>query len=464
MLRCFPRKSLGIGLLALITACSKSPSDVALSQVVAPPDVPIPPENGPQLGATAHATPIRLSPNRSAPIIGYLHAGAKVARAEQPFSREACDEGWYPIRPRGFVCLEEGATVNLDHPTLATMAIQPDLNAALPYTYARTTRDSQLWSPANARERTLTADRSITSRSGAAVVGSWEATDPEGKPRRLAMLTNGRFLDVNDVEEATASDFVGVALTESEKLPVGYIVKRGIAAWDISGPTFDRKRELQYHELLRLTGRTRDVKGALYWEAADGLWVRHQDMTTIAERPEKPAFAKPGQRWVDVSVIGGTLVAYEGTQPVYATLVSVGRDRVSDELPEAKVTKRGEFTVIAKYVTALNSDVHSFANRVEIHDAPWVIEMASGQSIHGAFWHNRFGIEHGDGNLQLAPADARWLFHWVQPDVPTGWHSAIAQSLDTPALNQDQNLVPILPPAPREGGEQALPTIINIHK
>lgn len=423
------------------------------------PDVPVPPENGPLLGATAHATPIRLAPTRAAPVVGYLHAGAKVARAEQPYSHEACDEGWYPIRPRGFVCLDEGATLNLEHPTLATMAIAPDLNAALPYTYARTTRDAHLWSPANAQERTVNQDRAITSRSGAAIVGSWEATDPNGASRRLAMLTNGRFLDVNDVEEAAPSNFVGVTLSESEKLPVGYIVKRGIGAFDIAGPTLERKRELGYHELLRLTGRTRDVKDARYWETSDGLWVRHQDMTTIAERPEKPAFVKPGQHWVDVSVIAGTMVAYEGTQPVYATLVSVGRDRIADELPDAHITKRGEFAITAKYVTGIQSDVHSFANRVEIHDAPWVIEMASGQAIHGAFWHNRFGIEHGDGNLQLAPADARWLFNWVTPEVPSGWHGVLLQPSDTASPSENKDLVPILPVA-----DKPMPTIINIRK
>src|SRR5690606_1023596 len=156
-------------------------------------------------------------------------------------------------------------------------------------------------------------------------------------------LTNGRFLDVADVEQADTSDFVGVALSESEKLPVAFIVKRGIAAWEINGVSFERKRELEYHELLRLTGRTRDAKESRYWETSDGLWLRHQDMTAIVERHDKPAFVKPGLRWVDVSVIAGTMVAYEGTTPVYATLVSVGRDRVSDDLPEARVTKRGEF-------------------------------------------------------------------------------------------------------------------------
>lgn len=443
-------------LLFVYSGCSKSGTDVALSRTVELPDVPVPSADGPFLGATAHATPIHDRPRKDATRIGYLHAGAKVARAVDAYSHEGCEQGWYPVRPRGFVCLDDGATLDMQHPTLATMAIQPDLNAALPYTYARTTRDSRFWTPANAQQRTITADRPVTSRSGAAIVGQWEGTDGEGVTRRLAMLTNGRFFDINDVEEAQTSDFVGVTLGETEKLPVGFIVKRGIGAWDVAGPTFERKRELTYHELIRLTGRVRDVKGQRLWEATDGLWVRHQDMTTIAQRTEVPKFVKPGQRWVDVSIIAGTLVAYEGTEPVFATLVSVGRDRTADDVPDAKVTTRGEFVVTAKYVTALTHDINSFANRVEMHDTPWLLQMSSGQVIHGAFWHNRFGIEHGDGNLQLSPADARWLFQWATPEVPEGWHAVVADGAEAPKAD---DVVPILPPS-----DTPTSTIINIRK
>src|SRR5690606_6840234 len=157
-----------------------------------------------------------------------------------------------------------------------------------------------------------------------------------------------------------------------------------------------------------------------------------------------------GQRWVDISIIAGTMVAYEGPTPVYASLVSVGRDRLSDEAPDARVTKRGEFTIKAKHITALSSDVKSFANRVEIHDVPWVLELSSGQKVHGAYWHNRFGIEHGPGNVQLAPADAQWLFHWAGPALPKGWHSVVSSEPDASSDDaSDDERVPILPVAAR---------------
>ena len=48
-----------------------------------------------------------------------LHAGDRVARANEPYSRDGCADGWYPVRPAGFVCASGGATVDLSHPTLA---------------------------------------------------------------------------------------------------------------------------------------------------------------------------------------------------------------------------------------------------------------------------------------------------------------------------------------------------------
>ena len=152
--------------------------------------------------------------------------------------------------------------------------------------------------------------------------------------------------------------------------------------------------------------------------------MKHREMTVARRRTNMPAFVKDETRWMDISIIAGTLIAYEGTQPRYATLVSVGKHRLA-EYEDAKVTKRGEFPIIAKHITALNADVRGFANRVEIHDSPWTLELSSGQLVHVAFWHDKFGVEHGPGNIQLSPYDANWLWHWAGPRVPPGWHAVI---------------------------------------
>ena len=107
---------------------------------------------------------------------------------------------------------------------------------------------------------------------------------------------------------------------------------------------------------------------------------------------------------------------------MFATLASVGRDRLG--APESMaITQRGEFQIAGKHVTAAGRDPATFADGAAIHDVPWAVELSNGQLIVGAYWHDRFGIEHGPGNIELSPVDAGWLFHWMEPEVPAGWHA-----------------------------------------
>src|ERR1051325_1540741 len=138
--------ALGTALLAALAGGCANKDDFALSKQQTPsteiPKVPVPAENGPKLASIADLTSVLERPALGARAIGYLHAGDRVARAAEPYSREGCVDGWFPVRPVGFVCASGGATVDLTHPTLAAMAIQPLLDQALPYAYARTVGDT----------------------------------------------------------------------------------------------------------------------------------------------------------------------------------------------------------------------------------------------------------------------------------------------------------------------------------
>ena len=47
-------------------------------------------------------------------------------------------------------------------------------------------------------------------------------------------------------------------------------------------------------------------------------------------------------------------------------------------------------------------------------------------ALHAAFWHDRFGRVRSHGCINLAPADARWLFGWTTPELPAGLHGVRA--------------------------------------
>jgi hypothetical protein len=436
-----------LALLGLALAgCTGSKDDPSLSKQASDeiPNVPVPPENGPPLASIADMTPVLERPARDARRLGYLHAGSRVVRAAEPYSKEGCKDGWYPIRPAGFVCVGEAATLDVRHPTLLAMAIQPSFDEPLPYTYARGRNETVLFERDPSRERAVREIGKLKKRAGMAVVGSWNATLPNGAEERLALLTNGKFVRAQDLEAQPANDFQGALLDKDTALPLAWIVKRGVRKWKLEG-TEPKKGELLDHQArLALTGRFRTVEGEKYWAVSDGTWVRHKDATVVLPRSKFPDFVKDGVKWMDVSIITGTLVAYEGKRAILATLVSVARPIEADpalaasadgaevipaSLPaggaEAKpgALAKGTFEISAKHVTLVGANPRESGESYELYDLPWVMELSSGRKLFGAYWHDRFGIEHGSGSVELAPVDAQRLFAWATPSVPSGFHA-----------------------------------------
>ena len=202
---------------ALTSACQGSDNAPQLAKTAEPIDIskiPVPPADGPELGALANLTPVLERPTREAKQIGYLHAGARVARAEEPVSTDDCAGGWYPIRPRGFVCADQLATTDLQHPTLVAMSLRPKLDQALPYAYARVEKSTKLYQRDPKRDQGVVEQRQLARRAGMAIVGSWNAADPSGTELRLGMLTNGLFVPAADLRAARPSDFAGVEIGE----------------------------------------------------------------------------------------------------------------------------------------------------------------------------------------------------------------------------------------------------------
>jgi len=91
---------------------------------------------------------------------------------------------------------------------------------------------------------------------------------------------------------------------------------------------------------------------------------------------------------IDVSILRQTLVAFEGTRPVYATLVSTGVDGLGD--PEkTHSTVLGVFQVHTKHVAATmdgddvaTSSISRRALRAVLHRRLRVAR---------AYWHDEFG-------------------------------------------------------------------------
>ena len=68
-----------------------------------------------------------------------------------------------------------------------------------------------------------------------------------------------------------------------------------------------------------------------------------------------------------------------------------------------------------------------------IDDVP-VTEYFSGSiALHGAFWHERFGLRRSHGCVNLSPHDARRVWSHTLPAVEAGWHGVSTDKTGQPA-------------------------------
>ncbi|MDI1431042.1 L,D-transpeptidase [Polyangium sorediatum] len=259
--------------------------------------------------------------------------------------------------------------------------------------------------------------------SGVALAGSFVASvaSDAGEGRRFGVTPSGQVVPIDRLKPALGTTWHGLDV-EKVGLPVAFVHKSGVTAWKLRKGEAepDEDEELERRMAVPLSGKFRTVNGVRFEQSREGYWLRAQDLVVIVRRTKFPDFAKGEQKWLDVSLANQTLTAYEGQKPVYATLISSGRD-VLKEAAESASTARGTFRIRKKRVTtALDSrEVHG---DFEVADAPWVMEFEPGYALAGTYWGDGLGEAQTFHAVALSPVDARRLFHWSGPELPEGWH------------------------------------------
>jgi lipoprotein-anchoring transpeptidase ErfK/SrfK len=246
--------------------------------------------------------------------------------------------------------------------------------------------------------------------------------------RRFGLTTELDIIALDRTKPVVPSSFHGIALGEDEGLPVGFSMPRYAQRYaEHADHRMYPSATLTYRQAVPLTGKKR-AGGIL--EARDGSFVPESAMRVIPARTSFPSFATGDRKWVDVSIKDQSLVAYLGQRAVYVTLVSTGRDGLMD--PETtNSTVRGTFMIYQKDVSSTMDGDEDRADSFNLHDVPFVQYFHKGYALHGTYWHDEFGRVRSHGCVNLAPADAAWLFEWTDPEVPQAWHSVINKDRGT---------------------------------
>ena len=131
------------------------------------------------------------------------------------------------------------------------------------------------------------------------------------------------------------------------------------------------------------------------------------------------AHISPQDKRIEVNITNQSLECYEVDHRVFATRVASGRGYINDKGEQFGFqTPSGNHWIQHKRPSRhmVGGDPESVTNRYDIPGVPWCTYFTStGAAIHGAFWHNNFGVPQSHGCLNVTNDAAQWIYRWVNP-------------------------------------------------
>jgi hypothetical protein len=258
----------------------------------------------------------------------------------------------------------------------------------------------------------------VLMRGFTVALGGMERADGRTWYRTL----EGGYVSADDVSPISIAPLrVGIPLDSQITLPVGFVIGRATRVYEENAQgSIQAAGSLEKFAAFGITGEEARGERRL-WRTHDGRFVQQGRQIVIVARVDPPRAVGQWDKWIVVDLTEQTLAAFEGTVPVYATLVSTGK--------EGHETPTGVFRILSKHVSNPMDDF-TLGEPYAIDEVPYVMYFERNVALHGAFWHRGFGAVRSHGCVNLAPSDARWIFDWVHPFRPESWHGVYATDTD----------------------------------
>jgi hypothetical protein len=330
-----------------------------------------------------------------------------------------CTGRWWLVGPLGWTC-SDGAVLAADEPGAPPLTVGPE---GLPHAYFFVGPEGASAYPDLESAADGAPDRELDPGWAVAVV---EHRDTPGD--RWARTTKGLWVAQRDLLAARPSAFHGERV-EGGTLDMAWVVADRANVWPSSDPSPRAKPKGFRVRFERV--HVLEEAGASVRVGTDE-WMRLHDLARPAVSVPPSEVIRAGERWVDVDLATQTLVAYEGTHPVYATLVSTGRGpRGTDS-----ATPPGVHRIWVKILTSdmASAEPDDPDAGYSLQEVPYVQFFDGAVGLHGTYWHRDFGRVHSHGCVNLAPIDARWLFDFTAPRLPRGWAAAYPTTTDEGTL------------------------------
>jgi lipoprotein-anchoring transpeptidase ErfK/SrfK len=215
-------------------------------------------------------------------------------------------------------------------------------------------------------------------------------------------INPGEWVDKSQLYEVYASQFSGVLIQSEPAIPFGWVLVGHYASAEPGGAEVKEEAfSVPRYQLVNFYNSAVDGEGFVWYDIGGGRWVK-QTLVSKVSRVSNPGVSG---RWVAVDIYEQNLVAYEGNTMVFATVVSSG-------LP-GNDTNTGIFEIYAKSQNAAMDGTSGGYGDYRLENVPYAMYFDNDISLHGTYWHNRFGYRQSRGCVNLTISDARWLYEWL---------------------------------------------------
>jgi hypothetical protein len=377
-------------------------------------------------GAAFHYDSFVYDKTASSPkVAGIIRRGTALKLGNKVMGPGCKNGTWYEAVPFGYVCSSLGFHVT-EEPTAKSYGVPPaEVSNHLPYQYARvTTKRAPRYYRMPSVEEEKQARRAMQKKGPKPEVVSslmegdyfLALADKEARKADGAEFyrtVRGRYVRVSDVELRDPDPVRGEELGKGGwRLPIAFVwgEDRELFAFNGDDATVAGKAEKHARFVIREELRN----GGVTYVVGDAGAVRRNEVR-VARQRKAPSGVPANAKWVHVDLVEQTLVAYEGARPVYATLISSGK--------EGYEPPTGLFQVQQKYISTTMNAEDPIDGFYEVEEVPWTLYYHGGYALHGAYWHTDFGKVRSHGCTNIAPVDARWIYYWSDPEVPPAWHA-----------------------------------------
>lgn len=201
-------------------------------------------------------------------------------------------------------------------------------------------------------------------------------------------------------------------------------------AWQHSEPRLESHHWDFYHyrgfwaQVYKVSDLAVDDRGMAWYRIVDDIeerrpaWMLARNIRRVLPEEFTPISPEVEDKRIEIRLNDQIITCFEGSQIVFQTHIASGTTLVGEDgIKHDFSTPYGEYIVQRKR-PARRMRGGEGPTEYDVNAVPWITYFTyTGAAIHGAYWHNNFGLPRSHGCINVTPDAGKWIYRWTQPYV-----------------------------------------------